>query len=81
MLNRTDYSTTLTLHKSQVEVACVRYWKERLKIDIDHVYRYDSTAQKKVHKHKSTYFGVVTVRMKTPNGVKEALRSYRPSAM
>lgn len=72
------FSLRLMLHASMSREKCVLFWEETCQHVVDYTDQYDSRPQKKVYRHNKdrTFYGTITVRVKTPNGIKGALAEY-----
>ncbi len=70
------FTLRLSLHSSLPREGCVAYWEGVCGHGIDAVDQYDARPQRKVHRHKETFYGTLTVRTRRPNGLKSALGGY-----
>lgn len=65
-----NFSLSLKLHSSQDKEECIDFWN----MTFDHIYQRDNRKQRKSKSNKyRLYYGTVTVRVKEPLGLKEAL--------
>lgn len=68
----------LILHKSMNLNECLKHWKDKGIPKFNGISQNDARGQKKkhLHNHFNKYFGVVSVRVKSPNGLRLALEKY-----